>query len=151
MCEAPWCAWQESNLLPLAPQASALSGELQAQEGFQFRRASIAAVAALNVVRSRLPATTSATKTERCQQANRTEGRSYVNELMPSPVLVPREHRQIHVHRAGPDAHVECRRHVGRLEDRSSRPRVRRWTGSRAEGGVRIALACQNREQDEHR
>src|ERR1700694_3409572 len=28
----PWCAWQESNLLPLAPQASALSGELQAQE-----------------------------------------------------------------------------------------------------------------------
>ncbi len=26
-----WCAWQESNLLPLAPQASALSGELQAQ------------------------------------------------------------------------------------------------------------------------
>ena len=25
-----WCAWQESNLLPLAPQASALSGELQA-------------------------------------------------------------------------------------------------------------------------
>jgi hypothetical protein len=27
---ARWCAWQESNLLPLAPQASALSGELQA-------------------------------------------------------------------------------------------------------------------------
>ena len=27
-----WCAWQESNLLPLAPQASALSGELQAQK-----------------------------------------------------------------------------------------------------------------------
>jgi hypothetical protein len=25
-----WCAWQESNLLPHAPQACALSGELQA-------------------------------------------------------------------------------------------------------------------------
>src|SRR6266851_8740822 len=33
---ARWCAWQESNLLPLAPQASALSGELQAREGFSL-------------------------------------------------------------------------------------------------------------------
>ena len=41
-----WCAWQESNLLPLAPQASALSGELQAR-AVQFMRASIAAVTAL--------------------------------------------------------------------------------------------------------
>src|SRR6202165_4810527 len=32
----PWCAWQESNLLPLAPQASALSGELQAREPFSL-------------------------------------------------------------------------------------------------------------------
>src|SRR5437868_11255538 len=89
--EAPWCAWQESNLLPLAPQASALSGELQAHgRKAQFRRGSIAAVAAVNVVRSRLLTTTSATNTERCPHANRTEGRSYVNELMPSPVLVPR-------------------------------------------------------------
>ncbi len=31
-----WCAWQESNLLPLAPQASALSGELQAGERFSL-------------------------------------------------------------------------------------------------------------------
>ena len=35
-----------------------------------------AAVAALNVVTSRLLATTSATNTERCQLANRIEGRS---------------------------------------------------------------------------
>jgi hypothetical protein len=34
--EASWCAWQESNLLPLAPQASALSGELQARERFSL-------------------------------------------------------------------------------------------------------------------
>jgi hypothetical protein len=27
-----WCAWQESNLLPHAPQACALSGELQARK-----------------------------------------------------------------------------------------------------------------------
>src|SRR2546430_3814342 len=74
---AAWCAWQESNLLPLAPQASALSGELQAHgRKAQFRRGSIAAVAALNVVRSRLLTTTRATNTERCQHANRTEGRS---------------------------------------------------------------------------
>ena len=32
-----WCAWQESNLLPLAPQASALSGELQAREAPSLR------------------------------------------------------------------------------------------------------------------
>src|SRR6266850_900388 len=60
---AAWCAWQESNLLPLAPQASALSGELQAQV-VQFRRASIAAVAALNAAASRLLTTTRATKTD---------------------------------------------------------------------------------------
>src|SRR5207253_5742923 len=57
-----WCAWQESNLLPLAPQASALSGDLQARvRRVQFRRGSIAAVAALNVFKSKLLTTTSAT------------------------------------------------------------------------------------------
>jgi hypothetical protein len=30
--EPDWCAWQESNLLPHAPQACALSGELQAHK-----------------------------------------------------------------------------------------------------------------------
>src|SRR5436309_3824252 len=61
---ARWCAWQESNLLPLAPQASALSGELQAQltnGRVQFRRASTAAVAERNVFKSRLLATIIAT------------------------------------------------------------------------------------------
>jgi hypothetical protein len=72
---ARWCAWQESNLLPLAPQASALSGELQARV-VQFRRASIAAVAALNAAASRLLTTTSATKTDLCQAANRMLERS---------------------------------------------------------------------------
>ena len=57
-----WCAWQESNLLPLAPQASALSGELQAHvAGVQFRRGSMSAVAALNVPKSKLLTTTKAT------------------------------------------------------------------------------------------
>src|SRR5437588_7321185 len=75
--KARWCSWQESNLLPLAPQASALSGELQALKTLvQFRRGSIAAVAALKAVRSRLLTTTSATNIERRQEANRTEGRS---------------------------------------------------------------------------
>ena len=73
--QARWCAWQESNLLPLAPQASALSGELQARV-VQFRRASIAAVAALNAAASRLLTTTRATKTDLCQDANRTLERS---------------------------------------------------------------------------
>ena len=72
-----WCAWQESNLLPLAPQASALSGELQAQGQalVQFRRGSIAAVAPFSTVTSTLLATTSATNTEWRQQANATGGR----------------------------------------------------------------------------
>jgi hypothetical protein len=72
-----WCAWQESNLLPLAPQASALSGELQAQVNArtQFRRGSIAAVATLKAAASRLLTTTSATNTERRQHASATGGR----------------------------------------------------------------------------
>src|SRR5258707_14956399 len=72
---ACWCAWQESNLLPLAPQASALSGELQAR-AVQFRRASIVVVAVLNVGASRLLTTTSATKTDLCHDATRTGGRA---------------------------------------------------------------------------
>src|SRR5207249_5105119 len=84
-----WCAWQESNLLPLAPQASALSGELQAR-AHQFSRASTAAVPALKAVASRFVNTTRATKTFFCQQARRTGLRSYVQEVRPSPVPVPR-------------------------------------------------------------
>src|SRR5712692_27862 len=86
---ARWCAWQESNLLPLAPQASALSGELQAR-AVQFSRASTAVVAVLNVFASRLVTTTKATKTDLCQQASRTGERSYVQALIPSPVGAPR-------------------------------------------------------------
>src|SRR5205085_4685994 len=70
-----WCAWQESNLLPLAPQASALSGELQAR-ALQFSRASTAAVPALKAVASRFVKTTRATKTFFCQHARRTGVRS---------------------------------------------------------------------------
>jgi hypothetical protein len=47
----------------------------QARVG-QVRRASTAAVAALNVAASRLLTTTSATKTDLCQLASRTGGRS---------------------------------------------------------------------------
>src|SRR3982074_3204763 len=37
-----WCAWQESNLLPHAPQACALSGELQARQRMQFTAVALA-------------------------------------------------------------------------------------------------------------
>ena len=57
-----WCAWQESNLLPLAPQASALSGELQAR-ALHVSRALTAAAPAWNDAVSRLVNTTTATKT----------------------------------------------------------------------------------------
>src|SRR6266481_5900492 len=84
-----WCAWQESNLLPLAPQASALSGELQAR-AHQFSRASTAAVPALKAVASRFVNTTRATKTFFSQVARRTGVRSYVHDDGPKPVPVPR-------------------------------------------------------------
>src|ERR1700682_4493492 len=86
--QARWCAWQESNLLPLAPQASALSGELQAR-AVQFKRASIAAVTALYAPSSRVLRTTSGTKTEGCQHASRTWVPVYVQELRPRPVPEP--------------------------------------------------------------